>query len=100
MQEDNYPSLKNLKKLLILALLVVGCATIPKHTIGMTEEKFLEKHKKAELLEQDNYRTVYQLTFKGHSGQEKNYYLFDRGILVKVERAKNKPKQLNKGING
>ena len=25
MQEDNYPSLKNLKKLLILALLVVGC---------------------------------------------------------------------------
>ena len=85
MQDINYPFMK---KLLILILLVVGCATIPKHTIGMTEEKFLEKHKKAELIEQDNYRTVYQLTFKGDSGQERNYYLFDRGILVKVERAK------------
>ena len=55
---------------------------------NMGWKRFLEKHKKAELLEQDNYRTVYQLTFKEHSRQERNYYLFDRGILVKVDRAK------------
>ncbi|MDP7028536.1 MAG: hypothetical protein QF380_09075 [Candidatus Marinimicrobia bacterium] len=86
-----------MKKLLILALLIVGCATIPvenresiEYTMKMSEDEFKAKNNGLEIYEQNKDGIVYKCNSQ--------YYTFMYGKLEAVSFFPISPNPINFGF--
>lgn len=80
-----------MKKLILIAMLALASCTTAHYAIGMSESEFLRMNKSASAETQSVSYSVYRLHYHTGRGEGTQFFYFQDGVLVKVDKGVRKP---------
>ena len=71
---------------MLVLILLIGCASIPKPYVGMKEPEFHQHYSYATLVESDGFSSIYKMHDGNMGWSEVTYHYFVNGELVKIDQ--------------